>query len=334
MLPTPSMKARDALSFALPFAGARFLNRRVPLVVGIQLTLRCNFRCDYCTRNSDQRIEIPFDVVRDVLGEIRALGGRKVVFTGGEPLLYKGIEELVDHGIGLGLSMGLNTNGSFLGRQRSLLDKVADVTMSIDGGREVHDRIRGPGSFDKVIEGVRLAHEHDVPVHLTVVLHRESLSQIDELLEIARRERAPMMFQPVFDPIPIGRDDVVPYTEAYRAAIDHLAAAKRDGGRDLVANSLDGLAYLRDWPDLRWERCAGGLLFCRIQVNGDVVICAENTVAPPAGNVIEDGPGAFARAFRGLEILRCGTCPCANHVEVNQVFAPKPLAALNVMRVL
>ncbi len=304
---------------------------RTPLVVGIQLTLRCNFRCDYCTRTSDQRIELPNELVRSLLGHIARLGGRKVVFTGGEPLLYPGVIELARYGQELGLSVSLNTNGTFLARNVEILKHVTDLTTSLDGPAAVHDQIRGEGSFEKVIESLRLARQHGIKRRVTVVLHRESLGSVDELIEVGRREDVPITFQPVFDP-PEDRSDVYPEVADYRAAIDRLIAAKQNGARDVIANSADGLAYLRAWPDLSWSRCAGGFLFCRVQVNGDVVICAENKQSPPGGNVLRDGADAFERAFLGLEVLKCGTCPCANHVEINQAFAPHVGAALNLAR--
>ncbi len=325
------MNVRTAAALALPFAGARYLKTRTPLVVGIQLTLRCNFRCDYCTRTSDQRIELPLELVRELLHEITRLGGRKVVLTGGEPLLYPGVEELAELGNELGLSVSLNTNGTFLERHSGILRWITDLTTSLDGGREAHDAVRGTGSFDKVVASLRLARQHGLKRRVTVVLHRNSLSSLDELLAIGAREDVPITFQPVFDP-PEDRSDVYPDVEAYRGAIDRLLAAKRDGARHVVANSIEGLRYLRDWPDLAWSRCAGGFLFCRVQVDGDVVICAENKQSPPGGNVLRDGAAAFGAAFRALDVLRCGTCPCANHVEINQAFAPHLGAALNLAR--
>lgn len=325
------MNLRTATSLALPFVGARVLGSRTPLVVGIQLTLRCNFRCDYCTRTSDQRIELPNDLVAALLEEVARLGGRKVVFTGGEPLLYPGVVELAKRGHDLGLSVSLNTNGTFLHRQQEILRWITDLTTSLDGGRAVHDQVRGPGSFDKVVESLRLARERGIKRRVTVVLHRLSLDTVDELLELGASEDVPLTFQPVFDP-PEDRSDVYPEVGAYRAAIDHLLAAKQRGHGRVIANSVEGLRYLRAWPDLSWSRCAGGFLFCRVQVDGDVVICAENKASPPGGNVLRDGARAFERAFRSLEVLSCGTCPCANHVEINQAFAPNVGAALNLAR--
>jgi MoaA/NifB/PqqE/SkfB family radical SAM enzyme len=325
------MNVRTATSLAVPFLGARIFGARTPLVVGIQLTLRCNFRCDYCTRTSDQRIELPFDLVTSLLEEIARLGGRKVVFTGGEPLLYPGVVELARRGHDLGLSVSLNTNGTFLPRQLEILRWVTDLTTSLDGGRVVHDEVRGAGSFDRVIESLRLARQHRIKRRVTVVLHRLSLGSVHELLRIGQSEDVPITFQPVFDP-PEDRTDVYPSVDDYRAAIDDLLAAKRGAAREVIANSAEGLAYLRDWPDLSWSRCAGGFLFCRVQVDGDVVICAENKLSAAGGNVLRDGARAFESAFRGLDVLRCGTCPCANHVEINQAFAPHVGAALNLAR--
>lgn len=151
------------------------------------LTEDCNLRCTYCYlshKNSRRRME--FGVARrcvDLILERRDISAEPRVvwdFIGGEPLLELSLmERIVEHVINKAYildhpwfsasTFAITTNGllyrnpevvRFVERYRDLLD----ITLSIDGPREVHDRVRvtkgGRGSYDTVRKSVALWLEH------------------------------------------------------------------------------------------------------------------------------------------------------------------------------
>jgi radical SAM protein with 4Fe4S-binding SPASM domain len=79
----------------------------------------------------------------------------KIGIWGGEPLVYKGITELMSCIKTKGLEVGLVTNGYFLEKYAG--DIVANMDLlgvSLDGPEEIHDKLRGKGTFAKVIRGL------------------------------------------------------------------------------------------------------------------------------------------------------------------------------------
>ena len=129
---------------------------RLPILI-LYPHSRCNCRCLMCDIWRDRnRQEISAEDVAGWLAEWRTLGVRRVVLSGGEALLHSHLWELCrllkDEGIGITVL----TTGLLLTRDADPLAFYCDdVVVSLDGPREVHDRIRNvPRAFDRLAEGV------------------------------------------------------------------------------------------------------------------------------------------------------------------------------------
>ena len=117
-------------------------------------------------------------------------------FSGGEPLLYAGLVDLLTHIKRRGLMAGLVTNGSFLAKHAEGLVRsgVDHVTISLDGPEAVHDAIRAvPGTFKRVTEGIRALKDMKEKqgarfpaIKINCVITPQSLDTLGETYEIAR----------------------------------------------------------------------------------------------------------------------------------------------------
>jgi AdoMet-dependent heme synthase len=127
----------------------------------------CNIACGHCfiscspTNRSHEMLTR--ESVRQRLAEARALGVREYYFTGGEPFLNPEIFEILEETLAQGPATVL-TNGLMLTRDRCrrlkrLFDESEyslDVRVSIDGyTAEVNDPIRGAGTFERILTGIR-----------------------------------------------------------------------------------------------------------------------------------------------------------------------------------
>jgi cyclic pyranopterin phosphate synthase len=151
----------------------------------VSITDRCNYRCVYC-RTGDEDVQFAELPMADYLRLIRvfvSLGIEKVRLTGGEPLLRKGLVKLVRElaalrtSEGAPLDIALTTNGHLLASLAAPLRAagLSRVTVSMDAVEpETFARItRVPGSFSKVLAGVRAAQAADLgPVKINCVLLR------------------------------------------------------------------------------------------------------------------------------------------------------------------
>lgn len=125
------------------------------------LTPRCNFKCPYCRGlRHDISSDISFEDAMNTVKLWCSQGLKNVRFSGGEPTLYRGLEELVayckNHGVE---HIAISTNGSAnLGKYISLLEAgVNDFSISLDACcAAVGDRMAGgiTGAWNKVTKNI------------------------------------------------------------------------------------------------------------------------------------------------------------------------------------
>ena len=151
----------------------------------ISVTDRCNFRCVYCMPKDIFGRDYPFlphgelltfeEIVR--LARISvALGVRKIRLTGGEPLLRKNIERLIEQLATLpGIDLTLTTNGALLAKKaRALRDAgLARVTVSLDALDDPTFRAMNDVDFPvaRVLAGIEAAHAAGLaPIKINAVI--------------------------------------------------------------------------------------------------------------------------------------------------------------------
>lgn len=168
----------------------------------ISLTDRCNLQCFYCRRDNTvfyekkeiltiEEIEFLISVFYNVFGV------KKVRFTGGEPLIRKGLKELIERIKKLDLSLNVTTNGIFLKDYIEIFSKnKVKVNVSLDTLiPEKFKRISGSSDLDRVIEGVDLALKAGINLKLnTILLRGINDNEIFDLIEFAFKRGVEIRF--------------------------------------------------------------------------------------------------------------------------------------------
>lgn len=139
-----------------------------PTHLTVFLTDRCNLRCSFCGQWGDYGVckDRPAQVMapETLLALLDQVRGWKpwIMIIGGEPMLYRhGIVWAVEQIAARGMNSYMITNGTFLPKYGAELVKagLTMLSVSIDGPREVHDRIRGEGCYDRIMEGIAAVHK-------------------------------------------------------------------------------------------------------------------------------------------------------------------------------
>lgn len=158
---------------------------RVATDLRVSLTDRCNLRCSYCMPAEglawlpDERVLTDDEVVRLIGIGVSRLGIREVRFTGGEPLVRRGLAGIVarTRALDAGLELSLTTNGLGLARlARPLAEAGLDrVNVSLDSIRpETFHRITRRDRLHDVLEGLAAAADAGLgPIKVNAVLLRD-----------------------------------------------------------------------------------------------------------------------------------------------------------------
>ncbi|MBI1180192.1 MAG: adenosyl-hopene transferase HpnH [Alphaproteobacteria bacterium] len=136
-------------------------NRRYPLVLMLEPLFRCNLACsgcgkiDYPERILDRRLS-----VAECLEAVDECGAPMVSIPGGEPLLHKEIDQIVEGIIARKRFVYLCTNALLLKKKMHLFKPSPYLTFSVhlDGLKEEHDKsVSQDGVFDRAVEAIREA---------------------------------------------------------------------------------------------------------------------------------------------------------------------------------
>jgi uncharacterized Fe-S cluster-containing radical SAM superfamily protein len=127
----------------------------------------CNLRCTHCFVSSgpgdDHHALMPRDQVRERVAEGVVLGVKEFYFTGGEPFVHPAMLEIIADTLAHGPVTVLTNGTLFTVPRAAALRRLGErsrysleIRVSLDGWRAAdHDRLRGAGSFERAVEGIR-----------------------------------------------------------------------------------------------------------------------------------------------------------------------------------
>lgn len=256
-----------------------------PFLAELDVTYRCNCRCQMCQRWQDGRDgELTLAEYQKLARVFNRMGVYQLSIAGGEPLLREDIIPIIETFSGQGMSVNLCTNGILLEDHSEALCRsgVTCITVSVDGATaDCHEGIRGaPGSYARIVRGIQSIVYHapgDRPVVRTrMTISNRNLQEIRLYYEKWNSIVDDVLVQPVHhaeNPCYVG-----PEEESFLIDPDRLAGCL-DGtplGRNGYMRQL--IESLRQTGQYPRHRCYAGVLMTRIDPWGDVYPCLEQHV--------------------------------------------------------
>lgn len=162
---------------------------RIHEYLRISLTPFCNFNCIYCKPLK----YAPFKNARMNTEEVLTLshwminlGIKKIRFTGGEPLLFRDIDKVLEFTVAQGVQTAITTNGFLLHKYiDNLIDLGVKINISIDTlNPKKFCQITGVDAFHKVWEIIKYIIKRNYPIKLNIVLMKGIND--DELIDFVR----------------------------------------------------------------------------------------------------------------------------------------------------
>lgn len=346
--PVPSREERPLLPAADPVVS-------LPIVTLLPFS-RCNCRCAMCDiwKERDTKALSPRDVER-LLPDLVRLGTRRVVLSGGEPLMHPDLFGLVAPLRAAGLGLTLLSSGLLLERFAGpVATAFDDVVVSLDGPFAVHDAIRGvPGAFERLRRGVAaLRREPAVPsISGRCTVQRANLAHLRGTVAAARAigldrvsflaaDTASLAFGRAAGWDAPDRARVAPDADDLAALGEELDRLEAEHAKDLASGFVvEGAAKLRARLLDHFRAIGTGGPFPAATCNApwvSAVVEADLSVRPcffhPAyGRLEADGlasvlNGEVALGFRrGLDVARdpvCLRCPCRLNLRRGEEDAP------------
>jgi len=178
-------------------------------IIQVHATTRCNLACAHCYSHSSPSATavLAADLVCRTIEEAAQLGFRIVSLSGGEPLVYDGLDDIVATVKRCGSRVNLVSNGILIrsSRYERHAGSFSVVALSLDGLAERHNAIRGSEkSFDQVKAAAATLRGHGQAFGLIHTLCSESLDEIEEIAGLASDWGARLFQLHPFEPS--GRD--------------------------------------------------------------------------------------------------------------------------------
>ncbi|MGZ4348053.1 MAG: GTP 3',8-cyclase MoaA [Gaiellaceae bacterium] len=197
----------------------------------VSVTDRCNFRCVYCMPKEsfgrdhaflERKDLLSLEEIERVVRVFAELGVRTVRITGGEPLLRRNVEHLVELLAAIpGLDLALTTNGALLPQKAATLARAGldRITVSLDSVDDATFKALNDVDFpvERVLEGIDAAEAAGLRVKVNAVVKKGSND--DGIVALAERFRGTSHVLRFIEYMDVGSsngwrlDDVVPAAE-------------------------------------------------------------------------------------------------------------------------
>ncbi|MBL7197405.1 MAG: radical SAM protein [Candidatus Omnitrophica bacterium] len=329
------MKFGKIIELAKDIILTKILKHSIPLKVTHNITYRCNLDCPFCLLkkklNKPNSPEMDTSQIKRMMREFKEIGTKFWLFSGGEPLLRQDLGELISYAKDkMDFHCGISTNGTFLAdkiKNDSSFKRLDLVQISLDGPKEIQDKLRGEGSYDKIISTLEVLKKMQIKTVIMTLISKHNLAHLPFLIKLADQYNANIIFQTI-DTQPAGviesKEKFFPSRNAFKQAVEELIEEKRKNR--FIINSLDYLKMIRDlWPDAPHKiRCYAGQFYCEITPEGFVVpCCAKLDRIKDICNGLDAG---FQKAFFQLDDMsECRDCYYAGPQELNIILKMSPL---------
>jgi mycofactocin radical SAM maturase len=323
---------------------------RAPVNVTWEITLKCNLQCSHCLSDSgaEAQNELDSKTCKKVLDDLIRMRVFQVNIGGGEPFIRPDFLDFLKYAHAKGLVTCVSTNGTLV--DHDLARRMAELSMlylqvSLDGAtEEVNDRIRGKGTFKRILETLDCLASNQVRFSINTVLTCLNYPQLDALRSLAKFYGAELRVSR-FRPSGRGKDSKAylgPDKEQLEAFAEWLER------HDMVRTG-DSFFCLTSENRRRkgLDMCGAAKMTCCISPTGDVFPCAFLQEAPFLAGRLRDHDlkylwhhSPILDRLRKLDVKACvscyrfdscrGGCPAMAYHTYRDISMPDPECLVNL----
>jgi radical SAM enzyme (rSAM/lipoprotein system) len=266
-----------------------------------ECTLRCNLNCIHCgsdCKKDSQVREMPASDFYKAIDQIIPLvnpNKTMIVFTGGEALLRKDLEEIGQHLYDRGFPWGIVTNGYALNKNRllSLSDSgLRSMTVSLDGLEESHNWLRNnKNSFKNALSAIQLLKGvKDLKYDVVTCVNRRNFNELNSIKELLIKSGVNRWR--VFTVFPIGRakdvEELQLEPKEFKELFDFIIHTRQEN-RISMSYGCEGFlgSYEGEVRD-NFFFCRAGINIASILADGSISACPNLRDNFIQGNIYTD----------------------------------------------
>jgi radical SAM protein with 4Fe4S-binding SPASM domain len=304
--------------------GAEFLTEEIEdavsnsrlLSVEVEFSRRCNFNCIYCYAKDDLNFsgELTIDEIRDVILQAKALGAKKIIVLGGEPMIYPHILDMIAfiHAEDLYIELFTNGTGIDVPTARILRNHGVAVVLKMNTFDEkIQDMLSGKkGAYSQIHEAFRnlkaAGYPSDAPLGVSTIICNQNIDELERMWEWLRDQGVTPYFEMITPQGNAKKNDLLYVdTERVHAFFRRIAEIDRE-------------KYGYHWepqPPLVGGECLRHQFSCAIDAYGYVQPCVGVTI--PVGNIRQKKLADIVRDSEVIQDLKnykqtikgpCGEC--------------------------
>ena len=288
----------------------------VPLSVHLDVTYRCNERCEHCYLEHDDRGEMTSAEIKPVLQQLADAGVFFLTISGGEPLVRQDCFEIIEYARALHFNVKLKTNALLIREKEAKRLRalgVEQIQISVYSHRpEVHDGItKVRNSLPRTLAAIGLLRSHHLKVTIANVLMKTNCRDSDGVSALARDLGAHYSLDPTITPMIDGNRSVLQYGLPSSELADVFRNPNLVGDVESFCAPpppVDDDAR-EGWP------CSAGHTSCYISPYGDLYPCVQFPLL--CGNVRRQSfleiwqrsaELGEVRSIRGKDLGTCSSC--------------------------
>ncbi len=243
-----------------------------------EITLRCNLRCSHCGSSAGlpRANELTTQECFRLCEELAELGCEDVSLMGGEPFLREDWFSIAQCIKNLGMNLSIVSNGTILDK---FIDKISQlkpkvVGISLDGMKESHEKIRGKGTFEKVIRAIELLREKGIQTTVITTVSKINFKDLPEMKNLFYKKGINWQIQIA---MPFGnfkKEQMLSKEEFYATALFIAKERIENSFKNLPVIGAHCYGYFsKILPGCSWEGCSAGITSIGITSDGGIVGC-------------------------------------------------------------
>jgi MoaA/NifB/PqqE/SkfB family radical SAM enzyme len=177
--------------------------------IDFHVTSECDQECPYCWGPRGFEVPVSTDTALRIVERVKAIGAKRIVFTGGDPLKRPDIGPLISHAKEIGLEVALSTTGDQLTESflREFGPDIDLISLPLDGPTEdVNARTKRPGHFSAIVRALGwLREQPGIAVKLCTPVTRHNLADVPGIVRLAEdyaRSTRAQVFYNIFQAFP------------------------------------------------------------------------------------------------------------------------------------